>query len=348
MTSKTHRLQRLLQAYCTFIFLMLFSSCESQGVTRKINGLSFVASRQVVTQQDFQAVKNVHANSVAVMPFGFMESLESPDLRFNVDRQWWGERVEGAGKTIQLAKENGMSVMLKPQIWIRRGDFTGNIQMTSEADWMQFEDNYLEFILLYAALAEKEKAEIFCIGTELNSFVTARPAFWNTLIAEVKKVYKGELTYAENWDKIDQVPFWKDLNYIGADAYFPLHEGKTPKIEAIRSGWKPVKKELKKLSSKNKKPVLFTEFGYRNVDFSLKNPWEASREITGINNENQSNALAALFEEVWQEDWFAGGYLWKWYHDHERSGGPEDNQFTPQNKPAEGVVQEYYKKFANK
>lgn len=340
----------LTKALLLCVGLTLFSSCDgqSQVVTKKINGLSFVASRDEVTDQDFDPVLNVHANAVAVMPFGFMESLESPELRFNVDRQWWGEKVEGAGKTIQLAKENGLSVMLKPQIWIRRGDFTGNLQMKSEEDWKKFEDLYLQFILLYAQLAEREKAEIFCIGTELNSFVETRPEFWDHLIAEVKKVYKGELTYAENWDKIGNVHFWEDLNYIGADAYFPLNEGRNPNLEEIRTGWQPVKKQLKELSKQHKKPVLFTEYGYRNIDFSLKAPWDSSRELTGINNDTQANALAAVYEEVWNEKWFAGGFLWKWHHNHARSGGAEDNQFTPQNKPAEGVVKEYYGKFGAK
>lgn len=340
----------LLKSLFFAVFSVLFNSCESQGVvvSKKINGVSFVASRQVVTNEDFQPVLNVNANAIAVMPFGFMDSLGSPNLRFNVDRQWWGEREEGAGKTIQLAKQNGISVMLKPQIWIRRGDFTGNIQMRSEADWKDFEDQYLQFILLYANLAEREKAEIFCIGTELNSFVVARPEFWITLITEVKKVYQGQLTYAENWDKIGNVPFWNDLDYIGADAYFPLSENQSPDIQEIRYGWKPIKKELKELSQKHIKPVLFTEYGYRNIDFSLKAPWDASRELTGVNNDTQSNALAALYEEMWDEKWFAGGFLWKWHHNHARSGGAEDNQFTPQNKPAEGVVKAYYGKFSVK
>lgn len=337
----------LFRAFSLCFFLVLFPSCEAQAPVKKINGLSLVASRQEISNDHFQAVLNVNANAVAVMPFGFMESLESPDLKFNVDRQWWGERVEGAGKTIQLAKQNGLSVMLKPQIWIRRGDFTGHLKMNSEEDWKKFGENYKDFILLYAALAEKEKAEIFCIGTELNSFVEARPEFWNDLIAEVRKVYKGQLTYAENWDKIENVHFWEDLDYIGVDAYFPLNEGASPDLEEIKKGWKPVKTQLKKLSQENKKPILFTEYGYRNIDHSVRMPWDASRELTGNNDQNQSNALAGLYEEVWNEKWFAGGFLWKWFQDHSRAGGAEDNQFTPQNKPAEGVVKQYYGKFGS-
>ncbi|CAN5306828.1 hypothetical protein BH23BAC2_BH23BAC2_02930 [soil metagenome] len=321
---------------------MVCVSCEAQVGNKKINGVSFVASRQEIKAVDLEPVINVNATAIAVMPFGFMESLESPHLRYNIERQWWGERLEGAGKTIQLAKEKGLLVLLKPQIWIWKGDFTGHIKLNGEEDWTIFENNYREFILLYAALAEKEKVEIFSLGTELNSFVRARPKFWQNLIAEVRQVYNGKLTYAENWDKIEEVPFWNELDYIGVDAYFPLSEERSPTLEDLKNSWKPLKNQLESLSKENKKPVLFTEYGYRNIDYAAKTPWESSRELKDLNNQNQELALQALYEEVWKEDWFAGGFLWKWFHNHEKAGGADDTQFTPQNKPAENVVRTYY------
>lgn len=328
------------------LLLLFFISCVPEQMPRKIlNGVSFVASREVTTREDLKPVLEVNANAVAVMPFGFMESLNSPNLRFNVERQWTGEKVEGAATTIQLAKQEGLRVMLKPQIWIRRGDFTGNIKMDSEADWKELENNYRDFMILYARLAEREKVEIFCIGTELNSFVTARPEFWNGLIEELRTVYNGELTYAENWDKAREVKFWNALDYIGVDAYFPLSEKPSPTVEELRRDWQPFKNDLRRLSRKHEKPILFTEYGYRNIKYSAKNPWDSSRELNDISNQNQVNALAAIYEEFWWETWFAGGFLGKWHHDHPNAGGSEDSQFTPQNKPAEEVVREYYGKF---
>ncbi|RLD64698.1 MAG: glycoside hydrolase, partial [Bacteroidetes bacterium] len=51
----------------------------------------------------------------------------------------------------------------------------------------------------------------------------------------------------------------------------------------------------------------------------------------------------ALFEEFWKEDWFAGGFLWKWFVNYNEVGGVENNMFTPQNKPVENIIREYYK-----
>ena len=137
---------------------LLFFACSPQ--TEKINGVSFVASRDVIDSSHVQPVVNINANWAAVMPFAFMQNLESTELIFNIERQWWGEREEGAKKTIELFHQEGIKVMIKPQIWIRRGEFTGHIAMKSEADWHLFEENYRNFILLYARLAQETGAEI--------------------------------------------------------------------------------------------------------------------------------------------------------------------------------------------
>ena len=40
--------------------------------------------------------------------------------------------------------------------------------------------------------------------------------------------------------------------------------------------------------------------------------------------------------------WFAGVYWWKWYPTHGRAGGPGHGGFTPQNKPAQQVMTDWY------
>ena len=47
----------------------------------------------------------------------------------------------------------------------------------------------------------------------------------------------------------------------------------------------------------------------------------------------------------WDEDWIAGGYIWKWFINHEKSGGQNNFMFTPQNKPVESTIQEVYRNF---
>ncbi len=324
------------------IICLLQGSCMSQ-VNQKINGVSFVASREEATQSHVDQVKEVHANHAAVMPFGFMRDLNSPEIIHNTDRQWFGETKLGAKQYIEILHKNGIKVMVKPHIWIRRGEFTGTMAMNSEEDWKSLEKSYESFILTYAELAQETNAELLCIGTELERFVAQRPVFWKKLIHKIRAVYSGKLTYAANWDEYSRTSFWEDLDYIGIDAYFPLGEEKTPTLAQLKEGWKRWKSKIADLSKEKNKPVLFTEFGYRSMDFTAKKPWEVERHQEKVNHDGQVNAQRAIFEEFWSEKWFAGGYVWKWFINHEEAGGMDDNRFTPQNKPAEKVIAEFFK-----
>lgn len=323
-----------------FVCLLQFA-CKSQ-YAGKIKGVSFVGSRDKVTKEQVNAVLDLNADYAAVMPFGFIRNLNTPEIIFNTDRQWFGETAQGAKQYIRELRNSGLRIMLKPQIWIWRGEFTGDLSMTTEEDWKKLEQSYEKFVLTYAALAKELKAEIFCIGTELDEFVQQRPEFWRDLIDKIKKQYNGKLTYAANWDEYPRVYFWPLLDYIGIDAYFPLSDEKTPTIEQLKEGWQPWKAKMLSVANNLEKPVLFTEFGYRSMDYTAKKPWLIDRADQKINLEGQANAKTALFEEFWNEDWFAGGFVWKWFIHHNEVGGINDNRFTPQNKPAEEVIKLFY------
>lgn len=324
-----------------FLCLLQFS-CSSQD-KKKINGVSFVASRNEVLQEHIDGVKEVNANHAAVMPFGFIRDVASPEIVFNTERQWFGETNKGAMQYIGLLHKNNIRTMVKPQIWIWRGEFTGTLHMNSEEDWKKLEASYSKFIMANAKMAQETQSEIFCIGTELEKFVINRPEYWHKLIAEIRTVYDGKLTYAANWDEYSRVPFWEDLDYIGIDAYFPLSEEKTPSVEQLREGWQRWKGDIAALSEKTGRPVMFTEFGYRSMDYTAHKPWLVDRNEDEVNLVAQVNAKKAIFTEFWDEEWFAGGYVWKWFIDHKKSGGEADNRFTPQNKPAQEIIKEVYK-----
>jgi hypothetical protein len=323
-----------------FGLILLQFSCKSQ--TKKINGLSFVASRDTIDATHIAPVIKAQSNYVALMPFGFIKDLSSPKITHNTNRQWFGETKNGL---LQYAKEfqkNDVKVMVKPHIWVWRGEFTGHIEMDSEEKWNILEDSYSEFILTYAKAAEDINADILCIGTELERFVINRPQFWQKLIKDIRKIYNGKLTYAANWDEFKRVPFWGEIDFIGVDAYFPLSDKKSPTVKELEIGWIPHKKEVIKVQKKFNKPVLFTEFGYRSVDFNAKKPWESNRIEGNVNLQAQVNGLQAIHNQFWKEDWFAGGFIWKWFHRHDKVGGETNNRFTPQNKPAEALIRKLY------
>ena len=326
------------------ILVFLLQSCNAQQ-QEKINGVSYVGSPQKVTEGNLRPVVALNANYASIMPFGFIRTLDNPNIIYNTQRQWYGETKEGAKQYIDMLRTKGIKIMLKPQIWIWRGEFTGYLSMKSEEDWKVLEKSYRDFILDYAKLAEETSSEIFCIGTELEQFIVNRPEYWNSLIRDIRAIYNGKLTYAANWDEYKRVPFWAQLDFVGVDAYFPVSESRTPTFEEALKGWEPWKEELRSVSERAGKPVLFAEFGYRSVDYAGKEPWRSDRSMNNVNLDAQLNTSKALFEALWQEDWFAGGFIWKWFIDHKSAGGSDNPRFTPQNKPTEDVIRSYYSSY---
>ncbi|WP_066759969.1 glycoside hydrolase family 113 [Crocinitomix algicola] len=301
----------------------------------KMKGISLVGSRDPISIADISPLIEINANWVTLMPFGFIKDKE---IKFNIPWQWWGEREEGIRETIDLCKNNGLKVMLKPQVWIPDG-YTGDFKLSKENDWRIFESSYREFILFFLEIAEELEVELFCIGTEWKSFIAARPDFWNRLIREAKSIYKYQLTYAANWDDFQKVYFWDELDYIGVNAYFPISFRKNPAQVELLEGWKIHRKRLSEFSHKNKKQIIFTEIGYRSLKGATVKPWEF-REKGAYASQIQVRAYEAFFEEVWSEDWLKGMFVWKWYINHPDQGGRGNIDFTPQNKPAEKVIRD--------
>jgi hypothetical protein len=324
----------------------LLVSCNAQDdqavIPSTIKGVSFVAMREAMTSVQAQEVKGYNANFVAVHPYGFMRDVDNPTVMYNSDRQWQGERVDGTRESIEQFHRQGLRVMLKPQIWIGRGMYTGTIQLKTDADWKMLEDSYEKFILAFAQVAQETNTELYCIGTELESFALARPDYWQQLIRKIKEIYKGKLTYAANWDSYSQVPFWTQMDYIGVDAYFPVSDQITPDIATATAGWKQWKMDLSNLSLEYDKKILFTEYGYVSADYAGREPWKNADESRAKNMQAQQNLLQAQYDAVWNEDWHAGGFLWK--HHGEKSMRGFGKRFTTQEKPAEKAVREFYGK----
>jgi hypothetical protein len=313
---------------------------------KKHNGIALVAPSKPINDEKFVNLKSIGSNTVAIMPYSFVPK-EKPEVRFSTDtiesknqHQWWGETSFGVRKCIDLAHDQGLEVMLKPHLWIGWGQFTGDLAFDKEVDWQIFEKSYKAYILLFAKIAEEKKVSTFCMATEMANHVKTRPEFWLGLIQDIRKVYHGKLTYAENWDSYSKVPFWDKLDFIGIDAYFPISSQKNPDIASIKKGWKKHRNTLADFSGEFQKPILFTEIGYKSNDYALNKPWESDFSKPA-NHQLQALAYKGFFEEIWNEEWFAGAYIWKWFSET-RENRPSKDTFSPQNKPAQQILTDHF------
>jgi hypothetical protein len=315
---------------------------------KKHQGIALVAPSRPINTENFTNLKAIGSNAVAIMPYSFVPK-ENPEVRFSKDsienknqHQWWGETAFGVRKCIDLSHNQGLEVMLKPHLWIGWGQFTGELDFKNDKDWLVFENSFRAYILFFAKIAEAKNVETFCMATEMANHVKNRPEFWFGLIQDIRKIYHGKLTYAENWDSYNKVPFWGKLDFVGIDAYFPIASGKNPDLESIKKGWKKHKNKLSEFSADIQKPILFTEIGYKSNDYGLDKPWESDFSKPE-NTKLQALAYQGFFEEIWNEKWFAGAYIWKWFSE-KREGSHDKDTFSPQNKPAEKILKNHYLK----
>jgi hypothetical protein len=238
-----------------------------------------------------------------------------------------------------------IKVMLKPHLDIVNGEgkWRADISCISPENWQAWFDSYTAFIMQYAQIAAKEDVEIFCIGTELCKVSVNQPDFWKGLIKKIREVYKGQLTYAANWyEEYDKITFWSELDYAGVDPYFPLVGSLKPNVEQIKDAWKDWLKMLEPWQKSINKPVIFTEIGYKSSVGATDEPWQHTPS-GDLDLQLQADSYQALLETFWDKPWFYGVYWWFWGA-HPKMGGELNRNFTPQNKPAQEVVKEWYNK----
>jgi len=340
-----------------FLFLtgiILLSSCASQDELTdfnyrpdstvnsegKITGVNLEMPNQEIDTTDLDSINNLNAEWVSLVPYGFSNRGDAK-VQFGSGYQWWGETEEGTLSIAKSAHHVGQKIMIKPHVWVVGDGWPGEFDLDTEQEWAVWESSYREYILKFAKLADSVNAELFCIGTEYRNAAKKREAFWRKLIREVREIYDGPVTYAANWDNYENVRFWDDLDYIGIDGYFPVSKEKSPEFDEIKTGWKKVTEKLREFSKKYDKQILFTEYGFRSADYAVSGMQDDKTKVPNMSN--QFNAYRAFFETIWIEDFFAGGFLWKWtFFPNQNNSGLKNARYTPQGKPAFNLIRDVY------
>lgn len=340
-----------------FIYLFLHTSNTSRAVlapyyyngSEKLKGMTVIAAQSPVSSHAMENLHNIGVNAIAVLPYGFYKKgspkIYSESFCFVSHCPFGSHTQDAIIELIKQAKEYDIQVMVKPHLWAR-WEWCSEMHFDSEAKWKTFEENYTDFIMEWVKLAAYMEVEIFCVGSEMYNFVHLRPKFWRHLIQEIRAIYPGKLVYGANWSDYQKVDLWDQVDYIGLNTYFPLLPDTTPSVDSLMHAWEPVVAKLDSFSTLWKRPILFTEWGYMNVDGCAFEHWkiEPKKKKLSGNEQAQANAIEALLRTYMAEDWWAGGFQWKWYADS-LSTVCEDNlykDYTPENKKATVVLQDLY------
>jgi hypothetical protein len=279
-------------------------------------------------------------DSISIVPYTFIRDPEKP-TRFPIPRSPGSETDESVVHAIQMAKRLGMTVMLKPQIWMR-GSWTGDIRMSTEEDRRAFFDHYYRWIRHYAMMAELYQVEVFCVGVELAQMTVGHEENWIDMFRRLRKLYSGRMVYAANWgEEFESLTFWGHLDYIGVDAYYPLSKKLSPSDDDLRDGFDQALSRIQSVHERYKKPVLLTEIGFTSTPAPWRRPHERDRRKP-VSLADQARCYEIAFQGLKSSSsWIRGVYWWKWPSDLEH-GGRGHNGFTPNEKAAQNVIRKWY------
>ena len=293
-----------------------------RGITISTHGIGHDWGQDVMVPT-VRDIKILGANWIATHPYGRITSSGS------VGRRRLDEGAAPPGhwtRPIEEAHAQGLKICIKPHLAYWRSGFSwrGDITFDTEEKWERFWHDYNAWILELAAACRE--ADAFVIGTELDKTLH-HESRWRALIADVRKVYTGHITYAANWSDYRRVPFWDALDVIGIQAYFPVSEVADPTGADIRSGWQRIVVELRDYSHEQNRHVLFTELGYNQSYTTAAKPWDHHTDDDGARAIQEMCWLAAL-DAIGEEPRIVGALLWKWFP-HPRPLGRNFQLATP-------------------
>lgn len=288
--------------------------------------------------------RRMGATWVSFTPFGRVWDLTPTGVSTTFEAPYAENRI-AVQKAIEQAHKAGLKVMLVPHLWVESGGWRALIDPGGDPEWTTFAKSYREFVLGWAKLAADTGVEMFSVGVELRSWLTTeRAPSFVPIVRDVRSVYSGLVTYAGNWDDVEDTVILGELDVIGINAFYPLAEKDGASRLELMEGGKRVRDKLAKLSRSWQKPVMFTEFGYTTRKNPAIKPWEWPDSMKNVEVDEiaQAEAYYALLSGLIDEPSFAGFFVWRVYADPLDMSQEAEWGFSPRGKVAELVLRDAF------
>jgi hypothetical protein len=270
-------------------------------------------------------------NWIGVTFAALQATAVSTEIRFEDAPTVTDDEVRWA---ICAAHDRGVKVCLKPVVNCADGTWRAFIgffdwDVPGEPQWNQWFASYERFILHYAAIAEAEGCELFCIGCEMVRS-DSREAEWRALIAKVRGVFSGPITY--NCDKYqeDRVTWWDAVDVISSSGYYPSGQ------------WEEQLDRIAPVPARFAKPFFFMETGCpsRVGSSARPNDWTLQGAPSGA---EQAAFYREMFAACADRPWMQGFMLWDWpARLYPVSDAAENSDYCMFGKPAAEVVRAEY------
>ena len=197
----------------------------------------------------------------------FIKKLTMKDLNSNIvyDPTPYPDWDRKLACAIQQAKSAGFKVMLRLVLFLEADwpEADATMQALYPSDWNTWFENYSQYALRYADLAEATGVDIYQFAESLHTTYSHESSYRN-LIKAIRKRFSGSLLVTTGpWYKngLDTVGFWDALDYIGICGSFQTF-GLFPYSSAIRMTTDEVYEVYKSLFEREVLPTA-RRFGKR-------------------------------------------------------------------------------------
>lgn len=306
-----------------------------------LKGITFAAfapKGSLETKEAYESLDNLikltGANFITLVPNGLQETPQSESIDYTSDATLSDEELTAM---IDYAHKAGLMVAIKPTVNCKNGTWRAHINFFDkdvhcEPKWSCWFRAYTEFQLHFARLAQKTGCEMFIAGCEM--VMSERRSYeWRKLIADIRTVYDGPVTYNTDKYQEDNVTWWDCVDYICSSGYYPLGD------------WEKELDRIEAVVKKFKKPFFFAETGCMSVTNSSKAPndWRVRGEV---NLEEQAQWYTDMFEACKKRSWIEGFCLWDWaWRQYPLFKASTHCGYDIYGKPAQDIVKKYYDSF---
>ncbi|MBI9116116.1 1,4-beta-xylanase [Sanguibacter sp. YZGR15] len=276
-------------------------------------------------------VERLGTTWTAVTFSALQDTAHSTEIHFKEHPTVTDDEVRDA---VERAHGLGQKVCLKPVVNCADGTWRAYISffetdVPCEPTWSQWFASYTEFMVHYARIAQETGCEMLCVGCEMVQ-TDHREAEWRAVVAAVREVYSGTVTY--NCDKYQEgaVRWWDAVDVISSSGYYPVDdwEAQLDRIEGVLSSYD--------------KPFVFMEAGCPSREGSpaLPNDWSSP----GAPSEDaQRDYYEAMLGAARRRSWVRGFMLWDWPAAlYDESAAALNDDYCPFGKKAEETIRRFY------
>lgn len=239
---------------------------------------------------------------------------------------------------IRTARAAGLRVFVVPFLTVLNvsDGWGSNVHFDDPIQARAWFDGYWRAFSPYVAAAAQAGAAQIAIGHEYGGLESAPADDWQTLIARVRQVFPGAVTYDTNWSNIAAPRAWMldpGLAYIGLSEYAPLADHPmTLSVQQLLGVWRTsLLPQIDALSARVGKPVILAEIGYRNTSDALYQPWVHQTDAPP-DPRLQADAYEAATRAVFGDPHIEGIYFYAW----------SNGQFAPDGLPAAAILRTLY------